>query len=49
MVRGGRLIMDLQNTLGRQPTMNEMTSKLQSDMNLSRSQARQIIDSLGLY
>ena len=49
LVRGGEVVMSLQRRLGRTPLLGEMQSELQSSMGISPRQARQIIESLGLY
>jgi hypothetical protein len=49
LVRGGAIIMDLQRSLGRKPTVSEMQSKLSSSMGVTSAKAGKIIEGLDLY
>jgi len=49
LTKGGQLIMNLRNQLGRQPLLGEMQNELQQNMGVSSRKARRIIEALGLY
>lgn len=48
LARGGELIMGLQRDMGKQPSMSDMQSRLQTHMGLSSTQAQKLISALGL-
>jgi len=48
LARGGELILGLQHDMGKQPSVNDMQSRLQTHMGLSSAQAQKLITTLGL-
>ena len=48
LVQGGQLIMDLQREISSRPSLSQMQSRLETRMSISRSQAKKIIEELGL-